>query len=138
MLSTATQRSCEVAGELDSGKRFESRQALDGFVRLYAFLSQSYGADLGDGDMLKVAQDVRDAIRDTAPQLEQQAANNSREDFVRDRDHLLIDAALSVDGDRDRQAALLKAFLDDDDFRARAGHAIFGAIYDGYRAQPGA
>jgi type I restriction enzyme R subunit len=228
ILSTATQRSYEVACALESEQRFEFRQALARFVRLYAFLSQAlpyippatellfqfakvlqkrlatdnptegldlgdlvlthyrldeaemssigltgehdpliavpsdggpvgtgsiplslleelvqlfnqrYGANLGDGDMLKVAQDVHDAIRGNAPQLEEQAANNSREDFVRDRDHLLIDAALSVDGDRDRQAALLKAFLDDDDFRARAGHAIFGAIYDGYRGQAGA
>lgn len=80
----------------------------------------------------------RDAIKGSAPQLEEQAANNSRDDFVRDRDGLLIDAALNVDADRDRQAALLKAVLDDDDFRARAGMAIFGAIYDGYRARPGA
>lgn len=229
ILSTATQRSFEAAGELESEKRFEFRQALDRFVRLHVFLCQAlpyippetellfqfakvlqkrlatdnptesfdlgdlvlthyrlnevgttdigltgehdpliavpddggpigdgeiplslldelvelfnerYGADLGDGDMLKVATAVRDAIRNTNPQLAEQAANNSREDFVRDRDQLLVEATLTVDGDRDRQAALLKAILDDDDFRSRAGHAIFGAIFDGYResADPG-
>ncbi|MEV4422746.1 type I restriction endonuclease [Patulibacter sp. NPDC049589] len=103
---------------------------------LVELFNERYGADLGEADMLKVARDVRDAIKGSAPQLEEQAANNSRDDFVRDRDGLLIDAALNVDADRDRQAALLKAVLDDDDFRSRAGMAIFGAIYDGYRAQP--
>ncbi|HET8968560.1 MAG TPA: DEAD/DEAH box helicase family protein, partial [Gaiellaceae bacterium] len=224
ILSTATQRSFEAAGELESETRFAFRQALDRFVRLHVFLCQAlpyippetellfqfakilqkrlatdnptesfdlgdlvlthyrldevattsidltgehdpliavpedgggpigdgeiplslldelvelfnerYGADLGDGDMLKVATAVRDAIRETNPQLAEQAANNSRDDFVRDRDQLLVEAALTVDGDRDRQAALLKAILDDDDFRSRAGYAIFGAIFDGYR-----
>ncbi|PTL56137.1 type I restriction endonuclease subunit R [Paraconexibacter algicola] len=100
---------------------------------LVELFNERYGADLGDTDMLKVATDVRDTIRDKEPGLAEQAANNSREDFVRDRDGMLIDAAMTVDGDRDRQAALLKAFLDDEDFRARAGQLIFGAIFDSYQ-----
>ena len=40
---------------------------------------------------------------------------------MRERDNLLIDAALNVGGDRERQATLLKALLDDDDFRVRRG-----------------
>jgi hypothetical protein len=55
---------------------------------------------------------------------------------VRERDNLLIGAALAVGGDRERQATLLKALLDDEDFRVRAGELIFGAIYDGYRSPP--
>ncbi|MCW2984213.1 MAG: type restriction endonuclease subunit [Conexibacter sp.] len=100
---------------------------------LVELFNQRYGEDLGDVDMLKVATDVKESISDANPALAEQAANNTREDFVRERDGLLINAALTVDGDRDRQAALLKAFLDDEDFRVRAGELIFGAIYDGYR-----
>ena len=67
--------------------------------------------------------------------LKAQAGANSRDDFVRHRDDLLIGAALSVSGDRDQQAVLLKAMLDDDDFRARAGDLIMGSIWDGYRGE---
>lgn len=66
-----------------------------------------------------------------------QANSNSREDFVGARDDLLIGAALNVTEDRDKQALLLKALLDDEDFRARAGTLIMGSIYDAYRAQAG-
>jgi hypothetical protein len=38
---------------------------------------------------------------------------------------------------RERQAKLLKALLDDEDFRARAGSLIFGSIYDTYVDTPG-
>ncbi|MGO9956646.1 MAG: type I restriction endonuclease subunit R [Solirubrobacteraceae bacterium] len=94
--------------------------------------NERYGAELGDADALKVVTDVRDAVRNTNPQLADQATANSREDFVAERDDLLIDAALSVGTDRERQAKLLKALLDDDDFRARVGSLIFGSIYDTY------
>lgn len=105
---------------------------------LVELFNDRYGAELGDTDALKVVSDVRDSVRDANPALADQAQANSREDFVRERDALLIDAALSVDGDRDRQAQLLKALLDDDDFRARAGELVFGSIYDGYRQGSGA
>ncbi|MGH2920152.1 MAG: hypothetical protein ACRDLS_16360 [Solirubrobacteraceae bacterium] len=55
---------------------------------------------------------------------------------MRERDNLLIGAALAVGGDREHQATLLKALLDGEDFRVRAGELIFGAIYDGYRSPP--
>ena len=80
--------------------------------------------------------DVRDSVRDENPDLADQAEANSRDDFVRERDNLLIGAALAVGGDRERQATLLKALLDEEDFRVRAGELIFGAIYDGYRSPP--
>ncbi|MGI8460381.1 MAG: hypothetical protein ACR2OC_01920 [Solirubrobacterales bacterium] len=57
---------------------------------------------------------------------------NSRDDFIRDRDALLIGAALAVGGDREKQAQLLKALLDDEDFRGRAGELVMGSIYDAY------
>ena len=102
---------------------------------LVELFNERYGAELGDADALKVVTDVRDAVRDTNPQLADQANANSREDFVAERDDLLIDAALSVGTDRERQAELLKALLDDEDFRARAGSLVFGSIYDTYTGQ---
>ena len=102
---------------------------------LVELFNERYGAELGDADALKVVTDVRDAVRDTNPQLADQANANSREDFVAERDDLLIDAALSVGTDRERQAELLKALLDDEDFRARAGSLVFGSIYDAYTGQ---
>ncbi len=74
-------------------------------------------------------------VKDDHAGLEAQAGANSRPDFVRHRDDLLIGAALSVSGDRDQQAVLLKAMLDDDDFRVRAGELIMGSIWDGYRSE---
>jgi hypothetical protein len=82
---------------------------------LVKLFNERYGAELGDADALKVVSDVRD----TNPQLADQGTANSREDFVAERDDLLIDAALSVGTDRERQAKLLKALLDDEDFRDR-------------------
>jgi hypothetical protein len=102
---------------------------------LVELFNERYGAELGDTDALKVVTDVRNAVRDTNPQLADQATANSREDFVAERDDLLIDAALSVGTDRERQAELLKALLDDEDFRARAGSLVFGSIYDAYASQ---
>ncbi len=99
---------------------------------LVELFNERYGGELGDADALKVVTDVRDAVRDTNPQLADQATANSRDDFVADRDDLLIDAALSVGTDRARQAKLLRALLDDEDFRARAGSLIFGSIYESY------
>ncbi len=112
-------------GEIPMGK-------LDELVELF---NERYGADLGGTDALKIVTDVRDAVRETNPQLADQARANSRDDFVVERDDLLIGAALSVGTDRERQAELLKALLDDDDFRKRAGTLIFGSIYDAY-AEP--
>ncbi|MHB8657730.1 MAG: type I restriction endonuclease subunit R [Solirubrobacteraceae bacterium] len=99
---------------------------------LVELFNERYGGELGDADALKVVTDVRDAVRETNPHLADQAGANSREDFVAERDDLLIDAALSVGTDRERQAKLLKALLDDEDFRSRAGSLIFGSIYDSY------
>lgn len=101
-------------------------------AELVELFNDRYGSDLGDTDALKVVTDVRDAVRDANPELGDQAHANSREDFVAERDELLIDAALSVGTDRERQAQLLKTLLDDDDFRDRAGTLIFGSIYDAY------
>ncbi len=39
---------------------------------------------------------------------------------------------MEVTGGREKQAGLLKALLDDDDFRARAGKLVMGSIYDAY------
>ena len=49
---------------------------------------------------------------------------------MRHRDDLVIGAALEVADDRDKQGNLLKALLDDEDFRARAGELIMTSIYD--------
>lgn len=49
---------------------------------------------------------------------------------MRHRDELVIGAALDVTDDRDKQGTLLKALLDDEDFRARAGELIMSSIYD--------
>ena len=107
---------------------------------LVELFNSRYGAELGDTDALRVVADVRDAVAEGHPELEDQVRANAREDFVTERDDLLIDAAMSVGTGRERQAQLLKALLDDDDFRARAGELIFGSIYDAYSAgaEPGA
>jgi hypothetical protein len=103
---------------------------------LVDLFNERYGAELGEVDALKVMTNVRDSVRDENPDLADQAEANSRDDFVRERDNLLIGGALAVGGDRERQATLLKALLDDKDFRVRAGELIFGATYVGYRSPP--
>ncbi|HEV2786453.1 MAG TPA: hypothetical protein VGV67_08705, partial [Solirubrobacteraceae bacterium] len=102
---------------------------LDQLVELF---NDRYGAELGPDDALAVVSAVRDVVADANPELADQAQANTRKDFISERDALLIDAALSVGSDRERQTKLLKALLDDDDFRARAGAVIFGSIYDSY------
>jgi len=99
---------------------------------LVDLFNDRYGSELDASDALKVVSDVRDTVRDANPELVDQARANQRDDFIAERDDLLIDAALTVGTDRDRQATLLKALLDDEDFRARAGSLIFGSIYDTY------
>ena len=42
----------------------------------------------------------------------------------------MIGAALEVTDDRDKHGTLLKALLDDEDFRVRAGELIMTSIYD--------
>jgi type I restriction enzyme R subunit len=105
---------------------------MSALAELIEVFNERYGQELGDADALRVVSEVRDTVRDANPELADQAQANSRGDFVAERDELLIDAALSVGTDRERQAALLKALLDDDDFRTRAGELIFGSIYDAY------
>lgn len=104
---------------------------------LVEVFNDRYGAELGDTDALRVLTEVRDNVQTSHSELEAQVQANSREDFVRHRDDLLIGAALGVTDDRDKQALLLKALLDDQDFRARAGELIMGSIYDAYREQAG-
>ena len=41
---------------------------------------------------------------------------------------------MEVGDDREKQGHLLKALLDDDEFRARAGALVMDSIYDSYRA----
>ncbi len=79
--------------------------------------------------------DVRDSVREGNGDLAVQAEANSREDFVRHRDALLIGAAMEVGDDREKQGKLLKALLDDDEFRAQAGELVMGSIYDTYRGE---
>jgi type I restriction enzyme, R subunit len=99
---------------------------------LVELFNSRYGSELGEMDALQVVSDVRDSVAESNPELEDQARANSRDDFVAERDDMLIDAAMSVGTNRERQARLLKALLDDDDFRTRAGELIFGSIYDAY------
>ena len=47
---------------------------------------------------------------------------------------LLTGAAMESANDREKQGKLLKALLDDDEFRAQAGELVMGSIYDSYRA----
>jgi type I restriction enzyme R subunit len=94
--------------------------------------NERYGAELGPDDALAVATEVRDAVQAANPELIDQVNANSRPDFISERDDLLIDAALNVGTTRERQTVLLKALLDDDDFRARMGAVIFGSIYDSH------
>ena len=104
-------------------------------AELVETFNERYGGDLGDADALRVLSDVRDTVREVNADLEAQAEANSREDFVRHRDDLLIGAALEVGDDHEKQGKLLKALLDDEDFRARAGELVMGSIYDAYRAR---
>lgn len=97
---------------------------------LVELFNERYGKELSDSDALRVLTDVRDNVAAANPQLADQAGANTREDFIANRDAMLIDAAMDTGNDRDRQEELLRAFLDDDDFRKRAGGLIFGAIYD--------
>jgi type I restriction enzyme, R subunit len=139
--STAIQLAgdAELAGAIGgdgTGRGGSGQIPMSKLAELVELFNERYGADLGDADALKVVTDVRDAVRNTNPQLADQATANSREDFVAERDDLLIDAALSVGTDRERQGRLPKALLDDEDFRARAGSVIFGSIYESYVRGP--
>lgn len=102
---------------------------------LVEVFNDRYGQGLGDGDALKVVNDVLDSVREQHEELESQAAANSRDDFIRHRDDVIIGAALSVSEDREAQGGFLKAVLDDDDFRARVSEVIMGAVWDGYRGE---
>jgi type I restriction enzyme R subunit len=105
---------------------------------LVELFNSRYGRELGPTDALQVFSDVRDnVIGQQGEQLRSQALANDRDDFVRHRDDVLLDAALNVTDDRDRQVALLKALLDDQDFRARAGELIMGSVYDTLMQQQG-
>jgi len=95
--------------------------------------NQRHSGDLGDADALKVFEEVRATVVDGNDDLAAQASANSKDDFVRHRDDLLISAAMEVTGGREKQAGLLKALLDDDELRARAGKLVMGSIYDAYR-----
>ncbi len=121
-----------MAGE-GTGAGGEAQIPLGPLGELVEVFNERYGAELGDADALKVLVEVRDSVRDEHSDLEAQVTANSREDFVRHRDDLLIGAALDVSDGRDRQSLLLKALLDDEDFRARAGELVMGSIYDPYR-----
>lgn len=97
---------------------------------LVELFNERYGKELSDADALRVLTDVRDNVAAANPQLVDQAGANTREDFIANRDAMLIDAAMDTGSDRDRQGEVLKALLDDDDFRKRAGSLIFWSIYD--------
>lgn len=56
-------------------------------------LNERYSGDLGDADALKVFEDVRDTVVESNEDLAAQASANSKDDFVRHRDDLLISAA---------------------------------------------
>jgi type I restriction enzyme R subunit len=103
---------------------------------LVEVFNERYGEALGSADALRVVEEVRDVVEADNAALQAQARANSREDFVRHRDDLLIGAALTVSGERDKQATLLKAMLDDEDFRERAGDLIMGSIWDEHRGEP--
>jgi len=103
---------------------------------LVELFNERYGAELGPDDALAVVTAVRDQVQSSNPELSDQVKANSRGDFITERDELMIDAALNVGADRERQA-MLKALLDDDDFRGRAGALIFGSIYDAYAGPAG-
>jgi len=100
---------------------------------LVQVFNQRHSGDLGDADALKVFEEVRATVVDGNDDLAAQASANSKDDFVRHRDDLLISAAMEVTGGREKQAGLLKALLDDDELRARAGKLVMGSIYDAYR-----
>ena len=104
-------------------------------AELVEVFNERYGGELGDADALRVLSDVRDSVREGNGDLPAQAEANSREDFVRHRDALLIGAAMEVGDDREKQGKLLKALLDDDEFRAQAGELVMGSIYDSYRGE---
>ncbi len=124
-----------IGGDGTGGGAGPGQIPLGALGELVEVFNGRYGEQLGDADALRVLEEVRETVKDEHAGLGAQAGANSREDFVRHRDDLLIGAALSVSGDRDQQAVLLKAMLDDDDFRARAGELIMGSIWDGYRGQ---
>ena len=42
---------------------------------------------------------------------------------------------MEVGDDREKQGKLLRALLDDEEFRSRAGELVMGSIYDADRAR---
>ncbi len=103
---------------------------------LVEVFNERYGTELGPADALKVLEDVRESIVTNHDDLAAQVHANTREDFVRHRDNLVIGAALDVTDDRDKQGTLLKALLDDEDFRSRAGELIMTSIYNAFSEEP--
>jgi len=120
-----------------TGGAAEGQIPLGPLAELVEVFNERYGGELGDADALRVLSDVRDSVREGNDALAAQAEANSREDFVRHRDELLIGAAMEVGDDREKQDRLLKALLDDEEFRARAGELVMGSIYDAYHAEAG-
>lgn len=120
-----------ISGE-GPGARGGGQISLGELGELVEVFNERYGTELGPQDALKVLEDVRDSIVATNDDLEAQVKANTRGDFVSHRDDLVIGAALSVTDDRDKQGALLKALLDDEDFRARAGELIMSSIYNAF------
>ncbi|MBA3421108.1 MAG: type I restriction endonuclease subunit R [Thermoleophilaceae bacterium] len=118
-----------------TGGEAQGEIPLGPLAELVEAFNERYGGELGDADALRVLTDVRDSVREGNAELVAQAEANSRDDFVRHRDDLLIGAAMEVGDDREKQGKLLKALLDDEEFRARAGELVMGSIYDGYRAE---
>ena len=120
-----------------TGGAAEGQIPLGPLAELVEVFNERYGGELGDADALRVLSDVRDSVREGNDALAAQAEANSREDFVRHRDELLIGAAMEVGDDREKQDRLLRALLDDEEFRARAGELVMGSIYDAYHAEAG-
>lgn len=137
LLSTSTQGAYDCAAALDAEQRGELRDALNRFVRFYGFLAQVVPYVPPEIEvLLQFSKVLLKRLLSRAPDGGVNLSG-AREDFARHRDDLLIGAAMEVGDDREKQGKLLKALLDDEDFRARAGELVTGSLYDGYRAEAG-
>jgi hypothetical protein len=136
VLSETGARPLSAIGGDGLGVQGKAQISLGELGELVEVFNGRYGGELGPQDALRVLEDVRDTIAANHADLEAQVKANARKDFVSHRHDLVIGAALEVSDDRDKQGALLKALLDDEDFRARAGELIMGSIYDAFSDQP--
>lgn len=102
--------------------------ALGELVELF---NERFGGALTEADAVHPAQGLIDHIdRSNHDTLVDQARANEFDDFLRDKEKLVIAGALTAD---QASSDFFRGVLDDEDFRTRATYLAMRVLYDRYR-----